>query len=87
MRTAADSEALIRAALAREGGLGGAAAEVDAETDLFEAGLSSLGVVAVLMRLENDLQVTFPDELVSVETFSYVSTIQRAVKAVLGSGA
>jgi acyl carrier protein len=74
------SETLIRGVLADEGGLGDLAGTIDDDADLFQAGLTSLGVVSVLMKLEDALQLSFPDELVSVETFSRVVTIRAAVE-------
>jgi acyl carrier protein len=65
-------EADVREALATEGGLGDAAREIDREADLFEAGLTSLGAVAVVVGLEErfrfrfDLESLFLDALASV---------------------
>jgi acyl carrier protein len=81
-----EPEAMIRVVLSEEGGLGDVADDIDGDADLFEAGLTSLGVVSVLMKLEDSLQLSFPDDLVSVDTFSRIASIRAAVERLTGGG-
>lgn len=56
-------------------------------TDLYAAGLDSLGTVALLVDLEDEFQITIPDEALTVETFGTPAAIMRAVAAANDSGA
>ncbi|MFD7785587.1 acyl carrier protein [Streptomyces nojiriensis] len=61
--------------------LGGSvdASLVGPDTDLWEAGLDSLLSVSLMVALEDEFDVEFPDELLTRETFSSVRRITDAV--------
>ncbi|MFE1781511.1 acyl carrier protein [Streptomyces sp. NPDC059506] len=52
---------------------------VDPGADLWEAGMDSLLSVSLLVALEDEFDVEFPDELLTRETFSSVERITAAV--------
>lgn len=68
----APDEATIREVLATDGELGAVAREIDRDADLFDAGLTSVGAVAVVVGLEErfglefDLASLFLDAVASV---------------------
>lgn len=74
-------EADVREALATEGGLGDAAREIDREADLFEAGLTSLGAVAVVVGLEERFRFRFDLESLFLDALASVSGICGLVEA------
>ena len=49
------------------------------DDDLFEAGLTSHASVDVLLALEEELAVEFPDELITRSTFSSIASISAAL--------
>jgi acyl carrier protein len=60
--------------------------DLDRLTDscnLFDAGFSSLGAVRVLIALEQEFSIVFPDKLMSRETFSSIRSIADAVERTL----
>ena len=85
-------EADVREALATEGGLGQTAREIDRDADLFDAGLTSLGAVAVVVHLEErfrfrfDLETLFLDALASVAGLCGLIEASVATPAISGEG-
>jgi acyl carrier protein len=59
---------------------------VEVDTDLRSAGLDSVKTVSLLMALEDEFDVEFPDELLTPETFSTVTTISAAVRQLSADG-
>lgn len=51
---------------------------------LFELGLDSLSLVALLVELEEELGIAFPEDLAVYEVFSSVGGLWAAVKALRG---
>ncbi|WP_406145221.1 phosphopantetheine-binding protein [Streptomyces sp. NBC_01012] len=49
------------------------------DTDLWGAGLDSLGAVSLMAGLEDEFGIEFPDALLTRETFSTVNRILDAV--------
>ena len=74
-----DLNSRIRDILAKQGRLAVGIDEVADEDNLFRLGLSSHANVAVMLALEDELDVEFPDEMLRKETFESVSAIARAV--------
>ncbi|MET9498133.1 phosphopantetheine-binding protein [Streptomyces sp. NPDC006552] len=46
---------------------------------LHEAGLTSLGTIATMVAIETEFGVTFPEELITPDTFHNLTTLTRAV--------
>jgi acyl carrier protein len=47
---------------------------------LVDLGLDSMGMVGLLMRLESDFGVSFPDDALNFETFATPSALWAAVR-------
>ncbi|MCH8612118.1 acyl carrier protein [Arsenicicoccus dermatophilus] len=69
----------VRAVVAEHAGLERDAATLRPDEDLFDAGMSSHRSVNLMMALEEELDVEFPDELLTRETFSSLQSIADAV--------
>jgi acyl carrier protein len=69
----------IRSILAQSGRLAVPVDSLDANADLFAAGLDSLAIVNVLMRIEEQFDIELPDEMLSRRSFSSIATITRVV--------
>ncbi|HTW10410.1 MAG TPA: acyl carrier protein [Acidimicrobiales bacterium] len=82
-----DLNSRIRDILAKQGRLAVGIDEVADEDNLFRLGLSSHANVAVMLALEDELDVEFPDEMLRKETFESVSAIARAVSQLIGTSA
>ena len=76
----------IRSVLAECGGLA-----VDAETlaindDLYAAGLTSHGCVGLMLGLEEQFEVEFPEKLLNRRTFESIAAIRDAVRGLVNGG-
>ncbi len=56
----------------------------DAHTDLWEAGMSSLHSVSLMMAVEEEFDVEFPETMLTRATFSSVASIAQAVRSLGG---
>jgi len=77
--TPADFNSRIRDILSKQGRLVVGIDEVADEDNLFRLGLSSHANVAVMLALEDEFDVEFPDEMLRKETFESVSAISKAM--------
>ena len=78
-------EAVVREALATEGGLGEAARQLDREADLFDAGLTSLGAVAVVVALEARYRFRFDLDTLFLDALASVAGLCRLIEASVAS--
>jgi acyl carrier protein len=69
----------IRAILARYGRLSVAVAKLRDDSDLYEAGLTSLATVNVMLALEGHFDIEFPDALLGRKTFGSLEAIGEAI--------
>jgi len=53
------------------------------DSDLYDAGLTSLITVNLLLAVEDHFDVEFPDELLSRRTFQSIDALARAVETLL----
>ncbi|MGC8512513.1 MAG: acyl carrier protein [Acidimicrobiales bacterium] len=67
---------VIREVIAQNARLVVAAEDIADDDDLHRLGLSSQGLVAVMLGLEDELGVQFPDEVLSKDTFSSIASIR-----------
>ncbi|MGE0159660.1 MAG: acyl carrier protein [Gemmatimonadales bacterium] len=74
----------IREILARHGRLGVDIAELKDDSDLYDAGLTSLITVNLLLAIEDHFDVEFPDELLSRRTFQSIGALAEAVQDLVG---
>ncbi len=72
-------EVQIREVLASEGRLLVDSAELDADADLYESGLTSHATVRVMLGLEDRFGVEIPDHLLRKDTFRSVNSIRDAL--------
>jgi len=70
----------IRNILASHGRLSIDVAELKDDSDLYEAGLTSLITVNLLLAIEDHFDVEFPDELLSRRTFQSIGALAEAVE-------
>jgi acyl carrier protein len=75
----------IRAVLAAHGRLGIDATKLSDSDDLYAAGMTSLSSVNVMLALESEFNIEFPDSLLNRSLFANVAAIQIAVRK-LASG-
>ena len=69
----------IRDVLVQQGRLTGDVSAIDAETDLYSAGLTSLATVGIMLALEEKFDVEFPESMLSRETFRSIAAIEDAI--------
>jgi acyl carrier protein len=72
----------IRAVLVAHGRLGTDAARLRDADDLYAAGLTSLASVNVMLALEAEFDVEFPDQMLNRTVFSSVAAIEAAVRKI-----
>jgi len=73
----------IRAVLAAHGRLGSDAARLHDADDLYAAGLTSLASVNVMLALEAEFDIEFPDQMLNRSVFSSVAAIDAAVRKIV----
>jgi acyl carrier protein len=72
-------ESRIRAVLAQHAKLQADAHSLPAQADLYAAGMSSHASVNVMLGLEGDFDIEFPDHMLTRSVFASVAAIQAAV--------
>lgn len=80
MNDAANFDARIRAILKNHGKLNQDADTLDAEADLYQSGLTSHASVNVMLALEGEFDVEFPDHMLTRAVFSSVAAIRTALQ-------
>lgn len=76
-----DVNATIRKVLDEHGRLETSAADLADDADLYAAGMTSHASVNVMLGLEDELDVEFPDELLNRQTFGTIASIGAAVES------
>ncbi|EFV14044.1 acyl carrier protein [Segniliparus rugosus] len=71
----------IRSILKAHGRLSVDPETVPAEADLYSLGLSSHGSVNVMLAIEEEFSIAFPDEFLKKSTFASISAMARTVRA------
>ena len=69
----------IKQILAKHGRLTSDVEALEVESDLYHAGLTSLATVGLMLALEDEFDVEFPDSMLSRRTFSSIGTIADAI--------
>lgn len=75
----------IREILAQNGRLAVPVEKLDANADLFAAGLDSLAIVNVLMSLEEQFDIELPDAMLQRKSFASIATIDSVVGQLAGA--
>ncbi len=70
----------IRSVLAAHGRLGVDALGLSDTDDLYSAGMTSLSSVNVMLALEGEFDIEFPDSMLNRALFSSVAAIEAAVR-------
>ena len=73
----------IRRILASHGRLSIDVAQLKDDSDLYDAGLTSLITVNLLLAIEDHFDVEFPDELLSRRTFQSIGALTEAVEGLV----
>lgn len=58
-------------------------AEIGDSTDLYRAGMSSQASVVLMMAVESEFALEFPDEMLSRDVFSNIDSIASAIETVM----
>ena len=72
----------IRDILSQHGRLSVEVGSLADDSDLYVAGLTSLATVGLMLALEDQFNVEFPDSLLSRKTFSSINSILEAVERI-----
>ena len=78
--TAIDFEPQIRQVLRDHGRLNRDVAELGAETDLYQSGMTSHASVNVMLALEGAFDVEFPDRMLKRGVFESIASIRAAIQ-------
>jgi acyl carrier protein len=75
----------IRQILVQHGRLSIDAMKLEADGDLYAAGLTSLATVGIMLAIEDRYDLEFPESMLSRKTFRSISSIADSVEAMMGS--
>ena len=73
----------IRDVLASHGRMAIDPREVDEQADLYELGLTSHASVDVMLALEEEFDIEFPDEVLKKSTFESVHNIAQVIETLI----
>lgn len=73
----------IRRIVKDHAGIGLKLEDIGDATDLYRAGMTSYGSVVLMIALENEFGVEFPDGLLSRDVFESIDSIAGAIESVL----
>ncbi|TFZ01165.1 acyl carrier protein [Ramlibacter rhizophilus] len=79
MTTTTSTETTIRRILREHGRLAVDAEQLGPDADLYEAGMTSHASVNVMLALEGEFDVEFPDHMLQRNVFRSVRSIERAL--------
>ncbi|VAW89722.1 Acyl carrier protein [hydrothermal vent metagenome] len=74
----------VREILTKHGRLTVAPVEVLDDRDLYHAGLTSLATVGLMLALEDEFDIEFPDSMLSRKTFGSIESIVDAIEELQG---
>ncbi|MTI43829.1 phosphopantetheine binding protein [Roseibium hamelinense] len=72
----------IREMLSKHGGLPVTVEELEDNSDLYEAGLSSFASVQLMLALEEEFDVEFPEHLLNRKSFASIAAIHGALSEI-----
>lgn len=73
----------VRKILTTHGRLSGSVDDLQDDSDLYHAGLTSLATVGLMLALEDEFNIEFPDSALSRKTFGSIETIVETVEDLL----
>jgi len=71
----------VRGVLAQHGRLSMPIDEILDENDLYHAGLTSLATVGLMLALEEEFDIEFPDSMLGRKTFGSIEAIIDAIES------
>ena len=74
----------VRKILEEHGRLSTPVVELKDDGDLYNAGLTSLATVSLMLALEEEFDIEFPDSMLSRKTFGSIEAIVEAVEELQG---
>lgn len=77
----------IRQLLAEHARLPVDVSTLDDDADLYQAGLTSLSTVNLMLALEEHFDVEFPDRMLGRKTFGSIRSLSEAIEELQGAGA
>jgi acyl carrier protein len=70
----------VREIVSQHGRLSTPVAQLSDESDLYNAGLTSLATVGLMLALEDGFDIEFPDAMLSRKTFGSIASLASAVE-------
>jgi acyl carrier protein len=74
----------VREILAQHGRLSISVNDLADDSDLYNAGLTSLATVGLMLALEDQFDIEFPERMLSRKTFNSIDAIIEAVEELAG---
>ena len=81
----ADTRARIRKVLQDHGQLSAQPGTLKDASDLYEAGLTSRASVSVMLALESEFDIEFPDHMLKRNVFRSIGSIERALRELIAA--
>lgn len=72
----------IRDVIEKYGKLPTSASDLDENADLYQAGMTSHASVSVMLGLENEFDVEFPDRMLKRSVFESIASIRAALSEI-----
>lgn len=85
MTTLQHAETTIRRVLRDHGRLGVDADKLTPDTDLYQSGMTSHASVNVMLALEGEFDVEFPDHMLKRNVFRSIGSIDRALRELIAA--
>jgi acyl carrier protein len=77
----------VRELVSQHGRLSVPVTELADDSDLYNAGLTSLATVGLMLALEDGFDIEFPDAMLSRRTFGSIASLAAAVEELAGKPA
>ena len=85
MTTLLDAETAIRRVLRDHGRLAVDTDKIGVDTDLYQSGMTSHASVNVMLALEGEFDVEFPDHMLKRNVFRSIGSIERALRELIAA--
>ena len=85
MNTMQDADLSIRRVLRDHGRLGTDPDKLPADADLYQSGMTSHASVNVMLALEGEFDVEFPDHMLKRNVFRSIGSIERALRELIAA--
>lgn len=85
MTTLVEAESTIRRVLRDHGRLSVDAEKLTPDADLYQSGMTSHASVNVMLALEGEFDVEFPDHMLKRNVFRSVGSIERALRELIAA--